>query len=54
MRLDMTGHVLRIAERGTFEVHRILVEGNHMLATMAHNSDILGLHLIIVPSLVSC
>jgi len=54
VRLEMTAHVLRIAEGGTFEVHHILLGGNQMLATMAHNSDILGSHQSLVVSLVSC
>jgi len=52
--LEMTAHVLWIAEGGTFEVHHIFLDGNHMLATMAHNSDILGSHQSLVVSLVSC
>ena len=54
MRLEMTAPVRGIAEGGTFEVHHNLLGGNHMLATMAHNSDILGLHQCFVVSLVSC
>jgi hypothetical protein len=52
--LEMTAHVLPIAEGGTFEVHHILLGGKQMLATMAHNSDILGSHQTLVVSLVSC
>jgi hypothetical protein len=52
--LELTAHVLQIAGGGTFEVHHVLRGGNHMLPTMAHNSDILGLPLSLVVSLVSC
>jgi len=52
--LGMTAHVLWIVEGGTFEVHHNLLGGNHMLAMMAHNSDILGLQQCMVVSLVSC
>jgi len=54
VRLEMTAHVLWIAEGGSFEVHHILLGGNHMLATMAHNSDMLGSHQSLVVHLVSC
>ena len=54
MRLEITVHVLSIAGGGTFEVHDILLGRNHMLATMAHNSDTLGSHRSLVVSLVSC
>jgi len=44
VRLEMTAHVLWIAEGGTFDVLHNLLGGIHMLAMMAYNSDILGLH----------
>jgi len=52
--LVMSAHVPWIAEWGIFQVHHNLLGGNHMLAMMAHNSDILGLHQSSVVSLVSC
>jgi len=52
--LEMTTPALWIAEGGTFEVHHILLGGNCILATMAYNSDMLGLPLSLVVSLVSC
>jgi hypothetical protein len=52
--LGMTAHVLGIAEGGTFQVHHILLAGNHMLATMGHNSDIPGSPQTLVVSLVPC
>jgi len=54
VRLEMTASVLRIAEGGTFEVHHNLLGRNHIVATMARNSDMLGLLLSLVVSLVSC
>jgi len=54
VRLEMMALVLQIAEEGIFEVHHNLLGGNHILATMAHNSDILGLQQSLVESLVSC
>jgi len=53
--LEMTAPAWWIAEGGTFEVHHSQLGGSRILAMMAHNSDILGLHLqSLVASLVSC
>jgi len=55
VRLDMTAPVQWIAEGGTFEVHHNHLGGSRMVAMMAHNSDIIGLHhQSLVASLVSC
>jgi len=54
VRLEIMAHVLWIAEGGTFEVHHIVLGGNRILATVAHNSDFLGLHQSLVVHLVSC
>ena len=55
VRLEMTAPVLGFAEGGTFEVLHILLGGSGILATMAHISDILGLHhQSLVASLVLC
>ena len=39
---------------GTFEVYHNLLGESRILATMAHKSDILGLHLCLVAGLASC
>jgi len=52
--LQMTAQVQWTAEGGLFEVHHNRLGGNHMLATMAHISDILGLHQRLDVCLVSC
>jgi hypothetical protein len=53
--LEMMAPVRQIAEGGTFDVHYSHLGGSRILATMAHNSDMLGLHLqSMVASLVSC
>jgi len=49
----MMAPVRWIAEGGTFVVHYILLGGNRILATVAYNSHILGLHQSLVVSLVS-
>ena len=54
VRLEMMAPVLCIAEGGTFEVHHILLGGSRILATMAHNLDIVGLQQSLGASLVSC
>jgi len=54
VRLEMTAHVLQIDEGGTFEVHRTLLGGYHMLPTMAYDSDIVGSHQRMVVIFVSC
>jgi hypothetical protein len=53
--LEMTAYVLGNAEAGIFEVHLIHLGRSHILGTMFHNADILGVHLqSMVASLVSC
>jgi hypothetical protein len=55
VRLEMTSRVPGIPEGGTFEVHRLLLGRSCILATMAHNWDILGLRQqSTVSSLVAC
>jgi len=53
VRLEMMANVLSIAEEGIFEVHNNRLGGNHMLAKMAHITDILGLHQCLVVRLGS-
>ena len=53
--LEMKAPVQRIADGGTFEVHHSYLGGSRILAMMAHNCNILGLHHPrLVASLVSC
>jgi len=55
VRLEIMAPVLWIAERGPFEVHHNHLGWSRILATMAHSSDILGLHhQSLVASIVSC
>jgi len=42
--LEMTFLVLESAEGGTFETHYNHLGGHHILATVAHNLEILGGH----------
>jgi len=41
--LEMTAYVLGTAEGGTFETHHNHLGAGHILATVAHNLDIIGL-----------
>jgi len=54
MYLDVTAHALWIAKGGTLHVHHDVLGGNHMLPTMALNSDRVWLPQCLVVSLVSC
>ena len=54
LHLEMMAHLQWIAEGGTFEVNHNLLGENYKLATMAHNSDIVGLHQSLSVTLVSC
>jgi len=51
--LEMKGPALWIAEGGTFEVHHNFLRGNSILATIGHNSNIIGLQQSVVVILVS-
>jgi hypothetical protein len=53
VRLEITAHVLGIAEGGTYEVTHNLRGGNDMVSTMAHYADICGLPQCLIVSLVS-
>jgi hypothetical protein len=50
--LERMAPVLLIAEGGTLEVHHNLLGGNRIIIAMTHNSDMLGLLLSLVVSLV--
>ena len=52
--LEMTALVLESAEGGTFETHHNHLGGGHILATVAHNFDILGLCWWLVANCMSC
>jgi len=52
--LEITAHVLRTVEGGTFEVHDNSPVRNHMLATMAHYCAILAVQCSLTVNFVSC
>jgi len=53
--LEMTALVLGTVQGGTFETHHNHLEGGLILATVAHNFDILALHWWLVANYsVSC
>ena len=48
MYLKITALVLNTAEGGTFETQHNRLGGGHIIATVAHNLDILGLRCWLV------
>ena len=52
--LEMMALVLESAEGGTFETHHYYHGGDHILATVAHTLDIIGLPCWLVANSVSC
>ena len=54
MHLQMTALVLDSAEGGSFENRHNHLDGRHILATVAHNVDILALRRRFVAKCVSC
>jgi len=52
--LEMMDLVLCTAEGGTFETRHNHLGAGHILATVAHNLDIVGLHCWEVANCVSC
>jgi len=54
VRLEMMALVLESADGVTFETHHNHLGGGHILATVAHNLEILGLGWWLVGNIVSC
>jgi len=52
--LEMGALVLESAEGGTFETCHNHLGGGHIVATVAHNLEILRLHWWLVANCVSC